>query len=155
MKAPVLDARVLVIDDDEAFLAALQPALEESFSAVDCAPGEEEARSLLARRRYDLILLDVLLGNEPAGLGLCRALRAEPRWRDVPVLVVTAVDAMYGMNLKSYVGEDQCLPADAFIDKGAGVEEILKRARSVVERPAGSKKPSRGNPSGTRGNAGR
>ena len=135
MKAPVLDARVLMVDGDDSFVTALRPVLEQSFAAVDRAADAGEARRLLGKYDYDVMLLDVLLDGGAAGLALCREVKREERWRDLPVLVVTAVDARYGMNVKSYVGEQGCLPADGFIDKLAGCEEIVERARGVVEKP--------------------
>ena len=135
LKAPVLKARVLVIDDDESFLAAIRHGLEASFREVHCAAGEAEGWALLEKNAYDLVLLDLLLGGEPAGLRICRRLKNDPRWRDVPVLVVSAADMLYGLSLKSYLADEQCLPAEDFVDKVAGPAEIVKRARRIVERP--------------------
>ena len=135
MKAPRLKASVLAIDDDEGFLAALRKSLEANFQRVDCARSPEEAWARLEERDYDLIMLEILLGGEPAGLEMCRRLKADTRRRDTPVLIVSIADLLYGMSLKSYLGEESVLPADGFIDKLADSEEIVKRARSIVEKP--------------------
>lgn len=136
MKAPLLRARVLVIDDDTDYVASLKGHLETSFEAVDCAAGEAQAWALLEENSYDLILMELILDYDAAGLGMCRRLKGAARWRDVPILVVTDADTRYGLNLKSYLGDRQCMPADDFVDKNVAAKEVVKRARRIVERPA-------------------
>lgn len=135
LKAPRLKASVLAIDDDGSFLAALRRSLEANFERVDCATSLEEAWKFLEAADYDLIMLDVMLDSEPSGLAMCRRLKADPRRRGTPVLIVSIADLMYGMSLKGYLGDDGAVPADGFIDKLAGAEEIVKRARSIIEKP--------------------
>ena len=137
MKAPVLNVRVLMVDGDDRFVDTLRPALEKSFMTVDRAACSAEAVGLLEKNLYDVILLDVLLDGGVGGLALSREVKGREGWREIPVLIVTAVDVRYGMNVKSYVGEEGCLPADGFIDKLAGCDEIVERTRSVVEKPDG------------------
>lgn len=136
VKAPTLSAKVLLVDDDPLFLDALKPKLLESFETVEQADDEDGAWKLLEANSYDIVLLDVIFGHRPAGLELCRRIKRDPRWRDVPVLIVSMADVMYGMNLKGFLDDQGCLPADAFIDKLAGADEIVKRARCIIERPA-------------------
>lgn len=135
MNAPILQGRVLIIDDDDMFAAALKRHLESAFSDVDWAAGEAQAWALLDAHRYDVIFLDLMLDQEAAGLGICRALRTSPKWKDVPVFIVTSADMRYGMSLKSYLGDRQCLPADDFLDKCMDLAEMVKQARRAVERP--------------------
>gem|GEM_PF-1715588 len=136
MGAAVLKASVIAIDDDADFLATLKHYLDMNFETVDTAMNEKDGRALLERNRYDLILLDLVIDGRPAGLRICRELKGDARWRDIGILIVSVADVEYGMGLKSYLGDEGCLPADDFIDKLIGPEEIAKRARRVVERAA-------------------
>lgn len=137
LKAPVLKARVLAVDCDEKFLRTLGASLERSFSEVDRAPSEKVALEFLAGNRYDLVLMDVLFGEEPSGLALCRRIKGEESLKGMPVLIVSDVDRRWEMGLKSLVGGDS-LPADDFVDKSSGTAEIVERARRLIERPATS-----------------
>ena len=134
MSAPVLEARVLIVDDDQQFTKAIKPQLETHFQEVELAASEEEGWALLEKDCYDLVLLDLILGEEPTGMGMCRRLKSAERWRDMPVLIVTMADVLYGMSLKSLLADGNCLPADDFADKGLEPSEIVKRARRIVER---------------------
>ncbi len=135
MNVPLLKARVLAVDDDEGFLASLCRSLEVSFERVDCVESIDEAWRRLESDDYDLILLEVLFDNEPGGLEMCRRVKADARWRDTPLVFVSDADLMYGMSLKSYLGQDSAVPADGFIDKLEGCDEIAKRVRSILEKP--------------------
>ncbi len=144
MKVPVLDARVLLVDDDDGFSEAARSALRKSFHEVHRASSEIEAWALLEKHRYDVVLLDIVLGHKPSGLGICRKIKADPDLAATTVLLVTDAADLYGVDVRSYVGEDDCLPADGFLEKSSGIEMIVKQARSVVEKPSGHV------PSGTR-----
>ena len=79
---------VLIIEDDPLVRTMMRAMLErEAFHAVEAAQASE-ARSALARQRFDLVLLDLHLGYED-GLQLLRELRATS---DVPTIIVTALD---------------------------------------------------------------
>ncbi|MGH7215450.1 MAG: response regulator [Tepidisphaeraceae bacterium] len=88
--------RVMVVDDDLSTLGLMSRLLQrEGFDAV-CAPGAAEAQVKLDQmadehRAPDLILLDVSMPRTD-GLTFLGALRSEPRWKDVPVVMVTALN---------------------------------------------------------------
>lgn len=137
MAEHVLPARVLIVDDDEDFSLALKRQLETGFEQVDVAKDEATAMESLGRGRYDLLILDLMLGYEPGGLELCRRLKADPAWHEMPVMVLSSADVQYGLSIKSYLDEEGCLPADDFVDKGAtDLDDVVRRARVLVERLA-------------------
>ena len=82
--------RVLVVDDEESLRELLELTLVGMGLDVDVAEDLSTARALLERYRYSLCLTDMRLpdGN---GLDILDAMRAEPRLRDVPVMVISAV----------------------------------------------------------------
>ncbi|GJG87850.1 hypothetical protein tb265_30310 [Gemmatimonadetes bacterium T265] len=91
-------ARVLVVDDDAAFVEGIVWALGEHGYAVQ---GVSSAGGLLARMTADaatgaalpdVVLLDILLGDGD-GVELLQRLKADERWRDVPVLMLSSAAA--------------------------------------------------------------
>lgn len=135
MKERVLPAKVLIVEDDADFGFALKRRLDVAFEQADLAGDEVAAMDLLECDRYDLVILDLMLGYEPSGLGLCRRLKADPAWQAIPIMVLSSADVQYGLSIKSYLDEAGCLPADDFVDKGTtDLDDVVRRARVLVER---------------------
>ena len=82
------DARILVADDDPAIRAAVSWLLKEQGYDVAAAT-REGIYGELERRTADLLLLDVDV-PEDDGTAVLRRLRANDRWRDLPVLMVSS-----------------------------------------------------------------
>ena len=83
--------RILVIEDDEVQrVLALEVLLSQGFAAEGAADGEEglrQARALMP----DLVMLDVMMPGLD-GFAVCRAFKADPALKDIPVLIVTGLE---------------------------------------------------------------
>jgi len=100
----------------------------EGHTVVAVADGTsalEEAE----RSSFDVILLDVALGQGPAGHEVCRELRA--RRNVVPVIMLTALDSEADIVLGLEAG------ADDYVTKPFGVAELRSRIRAVMRRAGG------------------
>ncbi|MCP9491852.1 MAG: response regulator transcription factor [Solirubrobacteraceae bacterium MAG38_C4-C5] len=120
---------ILVVDDD----APLRDMLARSFSreghtVVAVADGTS-ALDEAERSSFDVILLDVALGQGPAGHEVCRELRA--RRNVVPVIMLTALDSEADIVLGLEAG------ADDYVTKPFGVAELRSRIRAVMRRAGG------------------
>ena len=135
MNRPKLKAKVLMVDDEADFALAIKCRLERDFEVVDYVADEEQALAMLEKTRYDLVILDIMLEHDAGGLRLCRRLKAEPRWRDTPIMMLSSADVSYGLSIRSFLTDGECLPAEDFVDKIQDPEEIVLRARRMVERP--------------------
>ena len=82
--------KVLVVDDHKAMREMLRGLLNQiGYADVEEADGIDRALAMLASSDYDLIVSD--WGMRPrAGLGFLRAIRADERTRDTPVIMVAA-----------------------------------------------------------------
>ncbi len=83
----VLQARILIVDDDEVSCRLFAEVLEGDGHEVDQAGSGEEALDRLRRESYDLLLVDVRM-PEMSGLDVTRAMRQEQP--SLPVIVMTA-----------------------------------------------------------------
>lgn len=83
-------AKVLVIDDTPANVSLMLDALTEAGHELLVAESARSAFQLLEHNPPDLILLDVVM-PQCDGFEVCRLLKADARWRDIPVIFMTAL----------------------------------------------------------------
>ena len=117
---------ILIVDDLPANLGVLLGVLEEAGYEVLVATSGERALTRLAYIQPDLILLDV---NMPGldGYETCRRLKADARWREVPVLFLTAQDDAAD-KLRGFEAG-----AVDYITKPLHAEEVLARVRAHLQ----------------------
>ena len=84
-----MSARILIVDDNPVNLKLARNVLEIEGYTVDGAVDAEDALVYLGTHSPDLILMDIALPGMD-GLALTRKLKADPRWRAIPVIALTA-----------------------------------------------------------------
>ncbi len=133
--------RVLVVDDEPEIRALLERTLGARGFTVDTAPDGEEALARVAARRPALVLLDAMLPRIH-GFEVARRLRADPRTRDVPVVMMTAVYRgwRFAQDARDAYG------AEDYIEKPFRLDDLVRRIEVVLEATAnrGPVKPSGG-----------
>ena len=127
---PILTA--LLVEDDARLAALTREYLEGHGIVVTHAPDGRRGLAEALARRYDVVLLDLML-PEKHGLEVCRELRARS---DVPIVVITArgeeADRVMGLELG----------ADDYVAKPFSPRELVARIRAVVRRARGRAGPS-------------
>jgi two-component system response regulator RegX3 len=115
---------VLVVEDEEAFIEALQVGLRREGFLVEVARDGAEALDRFDLVNPDLVLLDVMLPSV-SGIDVCRELRKRST---VPIIMVTAktseIDTVVGLE----VG------ADDYVTKPYRLRELVARMRAVMRR---------------------
>lgn len=118
-------ARILVVDDEPRNVKLLEALLVPKGYAVVTAPDGATALRVVEEHAVDLILLDVMMPTLD-GFRVTRALRANPRTRLLPIVLVTALkdteDRIRGI-------EAGC---DDFISKPFDQQEVLARVKTLL-----------------------
>ena len=83
--------RVLVVDDDITVIDILRQDLPESGFILDSAPDGLEGLKSIEAHRPDILLLDLMMPRLD-GFGVIDRLRADPKMRDLPIIVLSAKD---------------------------------------------------------------
>jgi two-component system phosphate regulon response regulator OmpR len=124
--------KVLVVDDDVRLRDLLNRYLTEQGFTVRAVPDATDMNRQLARERYDLMILDLMLPGED-GLSICRRLRGGGE--NMPIIMLTAkgddVDRIVGLE----VGADDYLP------KPFNPRELVARVQAVLRRRPPSAPP--------------
>jgi len=101
-------AVVLVVDDDEFTCDAIQRLLTRMGYTTACAQSGEDALHLLEAVQPDVIVLDWMM-PQMDGLEVLRKLRADPKTRDVPVLLYSAADDAGMQKQAAKLGANECV----------------------------------------------
>jgi CheY-like chemotaxis protein len=126
-------ARVLIVEDDETTRQMIRQILQaQGFTVSEAANGRVALEGLSADAP-DVILLDLLM-PEMDGFEFLEALHANAAWRQIPVLVLTAMD-LTGQDLARLSGSVQRV-----LQKGAcGPEELRREIRDCLAARIGSR----------------
>ena len=88
--------RVLIIDDDPAFVKATEVVLESHGYQVDSARDGDEGLAKMEQWKPDLVLLDVMMNWPLEGVHVSREMMKRKELRDIPIIMVTSiVDTQY------------------------------------------------------------
>jgi DNA-binding response OmpR family regulator len=120
---------ILLVDDDEPLREMLSRSFEREGHQVTAVEDGHAALRAAADRTFDVVLLDVALGEGPTGHDVARLLRAR---RDVvPIIMLTALDSEADAVQGLEAG------ADDYVTKPFGLAELRSRIRAVLRRAHG------------------
>ena len=120
-------AKILVVDDEDTLCEVLRFNLEVAGYDVNVAQSAEEALTKISQTPYNLIILDVMMG-ETSGFTLARKLKADKDTKDIPIIFLTAKDSEDDMIAGLNIG------ADDYIFKPYTIRNIVARVGTVLRR---------------------
>jgi phosphoserine phosphatase RsbU/P len=128
-------ARVLVVDDEPAFLYQTQECLEKRGYEVVAVRNGKDALALADRQSFDLILLDIIMPGLN-GVEVTKILRRNPRTKDIPVIVISTMTEYKDRVEFFRIGANDYMPKP--IDSGELIARVdlqlqMVRLRSEVE----------------------
>jgi CheY-like chemotaxis protein len=134
-------AKILMIDDDPDIIEAIRIALESRGHKVHAALSGHEGLQMVKEVNPDLIILDVMMNTYTEGFHVSLTLRNRASdseyaaYRDVPILMLTSIH----QHTKERFGPDEdYLPVDAFMEKGALPSALLAKVDQLLAGPAGA-----------------
>ncbi len=119
--------RVLVVDDDENAVEILYRLLSREGYEVLRAHNGRDALAVVATESVDVILLDVMM-PEMDGFQVCEALKGADRTRDIPVILLTAMDDTDTRILGMKLGVSE------FLTKPINKTELFTRIRAQLHQ---------------------
>lgn len=116
---------VLIVDDNPQNVELLEAYLSGLRCRVSSASDGLEAISAVQQEPPDLILLDVMMPRL-SGFEVCQRLKSDPATREIPVLMVTALNEVGDVERGAEAGTDD------FLSKPFNKIELLTRVRTLL-----------------------
>lgn len=116
---------VLIVDDEPSIVISLEYLMRREGFRTSVASDGEAALAAVAADPPDLLILDVMLPTL-SGFDVCQRLRADPRWRALPILMLTA------KGRDTEVARGLELGADAYMTKPFSTRDLVEKARQLL-----------------------
>jgi len=123
--------RILVVDDEPDFCSIVQGQLEKEGFDVELAYNGVEGMEKVQQNPPDAIVLDVMM-PEKDGYEMCKELKEDDNFCDIPVLLLTAV-ASHVTSTRYSHADGMATEADDYIAKPASAEEISQSLKRMLQ----------------------
>jgi DNA-binding response OmpR family regulator len=120
-----MPSRILIVDDEPSIVISLEYLMKREGFEVSVAADGEAALAAVAARPPDLVILDVMM-PKLNGFEVCQRLRAEPAWRGVRILMLTA------KGRETELQKGLALGADAYVTKPFSTRDLVAEVRRLL-----------------------
>ena len=130
------NAKIMIVDDDPDYINVVKTILEREQYTVVTAGDKTEGMEKIRAEKPDLAILDVMMNAWQDGFEMSRQLKKDPQFKNMPVLMLTAVENRTGIGFKSTAGDPTWLPVDVFLDKPVEPEVLLSEVKKLLSNKA-------------------
>ncbi len=130
-------SKILIIDDDHDYAAALKIVLENNGYEVNHAANIQDGRQSVTTNRPNLIILDVMMDRHTDGFDFCQDMKSDDGFKTIPILMVTAVTDKTGFKFSPKTDGEYC-QADDYVAKPVPVSDLLSRVNRLIAGVQGS-----------------
>lgn len=127
-------AKILIIDDDVDIIEAMSVVLKSKNYQVISAKSGEEGLVKAKAEKPDLIILDIMMETTDKGFDVARELRKNKNYKDMPILMLTAIKDRTGLDFKNEAGDEAWLPVDDYMEKPLAPEKLIAKVESLLKR---------------------
>ncbi len=135
--------KILIVDDDTDLSGSLKVIFEHAGYDAVTADTKSEGMEKARTEQPNLIILDVMMETWQDGFEMSRDLKADPQFKTTPILMLTSIEEVTGIEVKSSAGDPVWLPVDGFLDKPVLPDTLLTEVRKLLQRPKAVAGPRR------------
>jgi CheY-like chemotaxis protein len=115
------------------FIDLNKAVLENSGFEVAVAYAGREVMDKVKFEQPDLLVLDLMMEKHDTGFGVAKALKADPIYKKIPILMLTAVLGETGMDFNQEL-DGYWMKTDSYANKPLSPEELLKKVGELLMR---------------------
>ncbi len=124
---------ILLVDDDPDFLSMNRSILAARGYTVVCRSNPQAALADMESLRPVLVVTDLMMQSLDSGFTLARAIKTDPRFSAVPVIIVTAVASQKGYDFRPHSEADlRAMHADAFFEKPVAPDALISKVEELL-----------------------
>jgi len=127
-------AVLVCIDDDYDFLQLYREIFEKKGYKVLCFSDPQKALKSIKKQKPQLVITDLMMGSLNSGFVFSRLLKQDEELKNIPVIIVTAIETQKGFNFSPKTPEDlKSMYADAYFNKPVQSEELIAKVEELLE----------------------
>jgi two-component system alkaline phosphatase synthesis response regulator PhoP len=123
--------RILIVDDDPDYAAAIEKILKNADYSVTLAGDVKSGMNEIEEGLPDLILLDVMMEQYDDGFNMCYDLKHDDRYKGIPIIIITAVTEVTGLKFNPET-DGEYLEADDYAQKPISAKSLLEKIRKLI-----------------------
>ena len=128
-------AYIMVVDDDADVSVALEAVLSNSGHEVVVEMQTASAWEKMVERTPDLMVLDVMFpGNESEGFDFARKIKGDDRFREMPIIMVTAINESFPFGFSASDIDREWLPVAEFLEKPVDFEVLKSKIDALLKK---------------------
>jgi two-component system alkaline phosphatase synthesis response regulator PhoP len=127
------EKKLIIIDDDPNYVAGIKSVLETANYSVDVAYNPKDGFKALQTKRYDLLLLDIMMGRGAEGVALARKIRKDPVLRELPVLIITGLREQIAFLFPGQPVHPHFVETDELLEKPVEPKLLLEKVSSLLK----------------------
>jgi two-component system, OmpR family, phosphate regulon response regulator PhoB len=143
-----MSKKILIVDDEPDVVTFVSAVLEEDGHTSISAKDGVEGLELLRSEKPDLVLLDLMMPRK-SGIAMFQELRKDPDLSNIPVIVVTGVSEVTGVDFRNFMykqplrdekkfvettGLTKYTIPDGYIEKPIDPDELIKVVKEVLKK---------------------
>lgn len=123
--------KILIVDDDPDFSAAMQTLLEARGYRVSTAQNGEEGFTKARAEKPDLMILDVMMTYDNEGFELAKKIKEDETTKKTPVILITGIRKAKNLPF-SFEPDPDWLPVAAVLEKPVKADELLDQVSKAL-----------------------
>ena len=126
--------KILLVDDDPDLVSAFEAILFSRGYNIVTANSKREGIEKLENENPDLAILDVMMDDDHDGFDMAREVKK--LYPDLPIIMLTGISEVTGVNFKAAAADPDWLPADEYLEKPAQPDELVDCIEKLLTKNA-------------------
>jgi two-component system NtrC family sensor kinase len=125
---------IMLVDDDTDFINLNRHILEsKGYRVISCFSSEEAIGVIEKQERPALVITDLMMKELHSGFSFARMIKENPKFKDIPIIIVTAVSSKLGFDFRPHTAEElAAMHVDAYFDKPVQPQKLLEKVAQLL-----------------------